>query len=45
MNKETIKINKLNTLMIAHRGISALAKENSIEAFVLAGKSTHYGIE
>jgi len=45
MQTETIKINKRNTLMVAHRGISALAKENSLAAFELAGQSSHWGIE
>ena len=45
MENETIKINKGNTLMIAHRGISGLAKENSLASFELAGQSSHWGIE
>ena len=45
MQTETIKINKGNTQMIAHRGVSAVAKENSLAAFELAGQSTHWGIE
>ena len=45
MQTETIKINKGNAKMIAHRGVSAVAKENSLAAFELAGQSTHWGIE
>jgi len=33
------------TKFIAHRGLSGLAPENTIEAFVLAGKHGYYGTE
>lgn len=41
----TIKIDKKNTLMVAHRGCSKLELENSIPAFVAAGNRSYYGIE
>lgn len=42
---DTIKINKKNVLMIAHRGVSGLETENTKEAFILAGNKTYFGIE
>ena len=42
---DTIKINKLNTKMVAHRGVSKIEPENTLAAFELAGKTSHYGIE
>ena len=41
----TIKIDKQNTLMIAHRGCSGLERENTNAAFVAAGNRSYYGIE
>lgn len=41
---DTIKL-ALGTKMIAHRGVSALERENSHAAFVAAGNRSHYGIE
>ena len=41
----TIKINKKNTLMIAHRGLSRLEKENTMASFIAAGNKSYYGIE
>lgn len=41
----TISINKGNTLMVAHRGVSGLEMENSMAAFVAAGNRSYYGIE
>lgn len=41
----TIKINKNNTLMIAHRGLSGLEKENTMASFIAAGNKSYYGIE
>lgn len=35
----------INTKLIAHRGYSALATENTINAFLLAAKNPFYGIE
>ena len=42
---DTIKINKKNVLMIAHRGVSGLETENTKEAFIIAGNKRYYGIE
>lgn len=41
----TIKINKGNVLMVAHRGVSGLEPENSIPAFIAAGNRSYYGVE
>lgn len=41
----TKKINKKQTLMIAHRGLSGLEKENTLMAFVAAGQRSYYGCE
>ena len=41
----TIKIEKRNTLMIAHRGLSGIEMENTNSAFVAAGNRSYYGIE
>ena len=41
----TIKVNKGNVKMVAHRGVSGLELENTIAAFVVAGNRTYYGIE
>lgn len=41
----TKKINKQNTLMIAHRGLSGLEKENTIMAFTAACQLSYYGCE
>ena len=43
---QTIKLHKKNdTLMIAHRGLSGIRRENTLPAFELAGKHSYYGIE
>lgn len=42
---ETVKFNKQSTLVIAHRGLSGLAIENTDDAFILAGERSYYGIE
>lgn len=42
---ETLKIEKQNVRMIAHRGLSGLESENTIEAFVAAANRSYYGIE
>ena len=42
---DTIKINKQNTLMVAHRGVSGIEKENTCAAFVAAGNRSYHGIE
>lgn len=41
----TVKINKKNCKMIAHRGLSGLETENTASAFVAAGNRSYYGIE
>ena len=41
----TIKFEKKNTLIIAHRGLSGLEKENTNSAFVAAGNRSYFGIE
>ena len=42
---DTIKIEKLNAKMVAHRGLSKIEPENTLAAFELAGKKSYYGIE
>lgn len=42
---ETLKIEKQDVKMIAHRGLSGLEAENTIEAFVAAANRSYYGIE
>lgn len=42
---ETLKIEKQNVKMIAHRGLSGLETENTIEAFIAAANRSYYGIE
>ncbi len=41
----TIKVNKLNTLLIAHRGLSGIEQENTNAAFIAAGNRSYFGIE
>jgi len=41
----TIKFDKKDTRVIAHRGLSGLEKENTNSAFVAAGNRSYYGIE
>ncbi len=41
----TIKLNHGNTLMVAHRGVSGIEKENTNAAFVAAGNRSYFGIE
>lgn len=41
----TIKINKGNAQIIAHRGLSGLERENTASAFVAAGNRSYFGIE
>lgn len=43
MNTE--KIQRKSTLMIAHRGVSGLERENTTLAFVAAGNRSYFGIE
>ena len=43
---DTVKVaNKKSVRMIAHRGASALERENTCAAFVAAGNRSYYGIE
>lgn len=41
----TIKINRKNTLLVAHRGLSGIETENTNAAFVAAGNRSYYGVE
>ena len=41
----SIKINHSNTLMVAHRGLSGIEKENTNASFIAAGNRSYYGIE
>ncbi len=41
----TIKIEHGNTLMVAHRGLSGIEKENTCAAFIAAGNRSYFGIE
>ncbi len=41
----TVKFDKRNTLVVAHRGLSGIEKENTNSAFVAAGNRSYYGIE
>ena len=41
----TVKFNKRNTQIIAHRGLSGLETENTASAFVAAGNRSYYGME
>lgn len=43
--KDTIKINKGNAKIIAHRGLSGIERENTASAFVAAGNRSYFGIE
>ena len=42
---DTIKIDSLNTKIIAHRGLGGIELENTNSAFVAAGNRSYYGIE
>ena len=41
----TVKFEKKNTLVVAHRGLSGIEVENTNSAFVAAGNRSYYGIE
>lgn len=43
--KETIKMFAKKPMMIAHRGLSGLERENTCAAFVAAGNRSYFGIE
>ncbi|MBQ7379283.1 MAG: hypothetical protein IJW70_06335 [Clostridia bacterium] len=45
MAANTIKFNKGNTLIVAHRGVSGLEMENTCAAFIAAGNRTYWGVE
>ena len=42
---DTVKFNKKNVKVIAHRGLSGIEKENTNSAFVAAGNRSYYGVE
>ncbi len=43
---DTVKLlNKGNTKIIAHRGLSGIERENTLPAFVAAGNRSYFGIE
>jgi glycerophosphoryl diester phosphodiesterase len=42
---DTIKVNSLNTKMVAHRGVSGIELENTNAAFIAAGNRSYFGIE
>ena len=42
---DTVKFQKANVKMIAHRGVSGLELENTCAAFVAAGNRSYFGIE
>ena len=42
---DTIKFNKKNSVVIAHRGLSGLERENTNVAFVAAGQRSYFGVE
>lgn len=42
---DTIKVEKKQVKMVAHRGLSGIEKENTNAAFVAAGNRSYYGIE
>lgn len=41
----TLKIDKKNALLVAHRGLSGIEPENTSFAFVAAGNRSYFGIE
>ena len=41
----TVKFNKKNVKMVAHRGVSGLERENTNAAFIAAGNRTYFGVE
>ena len=43
--KDTVKINKGNAKIVAHRGLSGIERENTASAFVAAGNRSYFGIE
>lgn len=45
MFTDTVKINKKNVKLIAHRGVSGIERENTCPAFVAAGNRSYFGVE
>lgn len=43
--KDTIKFDRKNVRMVAHRGVSGLEPENSCAAFIAASNRSYFGIE
>ena len=41
----TVKFEKGETLVVAHRGLSGIERENTNSAFVAAANRSYYGIE
>ena len=41
----TVKFDKKDTLVIAHRGLSGIEPENTSSSFIAAGNRSYYGIE
>ena len=41
----TIKFDSKQTLVVAHRGVSGLERENTAAAFIAAGNRSYYGVE
>lgn len=41
----TIKFDKKNVKVVAHRGVSGLERENTCASFIAAGNRSYYGIE
>lgn len=41
----TVKFNKGNVQVVAHRGLSGLEPENTVSAFIAAGNRSYYGAE
>ena len=42
---DTIKFEHKNTLVVAHRGLSGIERENTAAAFVAAGNRSYWGVE
>lgn len=42
---DTVKVQKGNVKMVAHRGLSGIERENTCAAFVAAGNRDYFGIE
>ena len=45
MAANTVKFNKGNVQVVAHRGVSGLEAENTCAAFLAAGNRTYWGVE